>query len=484
MQTNFQTLYRSVYEQGQLFGVDQKLDHDPLQLKGRRAHSIAVVGGALGDEGKGRVTDELTMLFLKNHKQVLHYRDNGGANAGHTIAFGDKKIALHQLGSGILQQGCIVVLGKEMVIHPQDLVLEIKEVEQLLDGQSMPADLRIDEMALLCLDTHRAFEAVLKMKATGSKAATGRGISPAYADVLYRNPLRMRDLFASDWETRVKAHYQHYAALCKGFDFVLASVAVPRLDGSTVAVGDIVAFTESLAAAKQTLKPFVKDVRDFIATAWQGSVPMVFEKAQALGIDTRYGVYPDITASNCGFDGITSSTEGIVDDRLLAVRAATIKATYSSSVGTRVLPTMMEEGLAKRIREDAHEYGATTKRPRDIAYIDLPMLSYLFRVGRVEYLTLTHLDIAYPEVPIKVCVGYEIDGKAVDYRPDQEYLNRVTPIYVELPSFDGTALAKVQTIADLPKEALQYVAFLTQALCAKPLLISVGPKREQTICYY
>lgn len=481
---NFLKIKKAVYEDGKLFGVDQKLTENPFLRSDRRANSIAVLGGALGDEGKGRITDELTSLFLKEQKQVFHYRDNGGANAGHTIAFGNKKIALHQLGSGILQKGCTVVLGKEMVLHPQDLVLEIKEVEKVLDGQPMPSKLLIDEMSLLCLDTHRAFEAVLKMKADGSRAATGRGISPAYADVLYRNPLRMRDLMAKDWQKRVQVHYEYYRMLCLGFGFEIGEVKVPRLDGSTVLTGSFADFIANLKEAKTILKPFIKDVTKVISKTWASSVPMVFEKAQALGLDIRYGVYPDITASNCAFDGIFSSTEGVVDDRLLAVKAATIKATYTSSVGTRNLPTMMEKKLAERIREDANEYGATTKRPRDLAYIDLPMLTYLFRVGRVEYLTLTHLDISYPEVPIKVCVAYEIDGKEVGYRPDQEYLNKVTAKYVELPTFDGVALANAKKMSDLPKEALQYLAFLSQSLQVKLLMVSVGPKRDQTIKYY
>ncbi len=484
MANNFLKIKKAVYKEGQLYKTDYKLVSNPFLTKGRRANSIAVVGGALGDEGKGRVTDELTSLFLKKQKQVIHYRDNGGANAGHTIAFGDKKIALHQLGSGILQKGCTVILGKEMVLHPQDLVMEIKEVRKVLDGKEIPAKLLIDEMVLLSLDTHRAFEAVLKMKADGSKAATGRGISPAYADVIYRNPLRMRDLLAKDWKKRLQTHYEHYQMLSAGFGFKLSEVSVPRLDGSSVVVGDFAQFAKSISDSIKILAEFVQDVTNLLSKTWNSKVPMVFEKAQALGIDTRYGVYPDVTASNCGFDGIYSSTEGIVDDRLLAVRAATIKATYTSSVGTRKLPTMMGKELAERIREDANEYGATTKRPRDIAYIDLPMLSYLFRVGKVEYLTLTHLDIAYKEVPIKVCVAYEIDGKEVAYRPDQEYLNRVSPKYVELPSFDGSALSKVRKISDLPKEALQYLAFLSQSLNVKLLMVSVGPKREQTIKYY
>jgi adenylosuccinate synthase len=422
MTTKFEKIYQSIYQTSHGLNFE-KITPSPFKLKGRRANSIAVAGGALGDEGKGRITDELTAEFLKVHKKVFHYRDNGGANAGHTVEIGTKKIALHQLGSGVLQRGCTVVLGKEMVLHPQDLVTEILEVLALMKTKQLPAKLLIDELALSCLDTHRAFEAVLKMKASGSKAATGRGISPAYSDVLYRNPIKMRDLVASNWRQRVLAHYQHYELLCRGYGFEMSQIEVPRLTGKNTKVGNFKQFTASLGKAISILKVIL--VR-FMNRFYQlgPDQPMVFE-SQALGLDVRYGVFPDITASNCAFDGIYSSTEGIVDDRLIAVRAATIKATYTSSVGTRVLPTMMEENLAKKIRADANEYGATTKRPRDIAYIDLPMLSFLFKVGRVEQLILTHLDIAYLDIPVKVCVGYELNGREVDYRPDQTYLSQV-----------------------------------------------------------
>ena len=121
------------------------------------------------------------------------------------------------------------------------------------------------------------------------------------------------------------------------------------------------------------------------------------EVAQAVGLDPRYGVYPDVTASDPTFYGIIASTEGLVKTGQIAVRLATIKATYTSSVGTRRLPTMMEPELAARIREDAHEYGATTQRPRDIAYLDLPCLRFFADVSGATHLVLTHLDIAYPE---------------------------------------------------------------------------------------
>jgi adenylosuccinate synthase len=391
----FKQLYKQVYKHNKLFDIDKKQKQNPLNKKGRRPNSAAVVGGALGDEGKGRVTDELTAEFLNDHKKVVHYRDNGGANAGHTVEVGQTRIALHQLGSGILQNSATVILGKEMVLHPEDLVTEIEDVKQAAGSQQIPADLKIDEMAALCLDTHRAFEAVLKMRSRGSKGATGRGISPAYADIVYRHPLRMRDLTAKNWQQKFKDHYDLYAGWVKGLGFRLAKLEAPRLGGDNVKVGSADEFLERLAATRKVLINFIQPVYQDLKQSWQKETPMVFEKAQALGLDKRWGVYPDVTASNCGFDGIFSSTEGVVDPQQLAVRAAVIKATYTSSVGARRLPTIMNKKLADRIRKDASEFGATTGRPRDIAYLDLPMLSYLFKVGRVEDLVITHLDISY-----------------------------------------------------------------------------------------
>lgn len=483
---NFLQIHKQVYKQGQLFNVNKKLTSNPLQSKGFRANAVAVAGGALGDEGKGRVTDELTAHFLKQYKKVVHYRDNGGANAGHTVEIGDIRIGLHQLGSGILQKGCTVIIGKEMVVHPEDLVTEIDQVKQKIKAKKLPAELKIDEMAFLSLDTHRAFEAVLKWISTGSKGGTGRGIAPAYADVIYRHPLRMRDLMARDWQARFVKHYRLYQDWIKGFGYKLTQIEVPRLSGEITKTGSVKTFLNKLSMTRTKLRPYVQNVYEYIAECWTGQTPMVFEKAQALGLDKRWGIYPDVTASNCGFDGIFSSTEGIVDPWQLPVRAATIKATYSSSVGERRLPTIMKNKLADRIREDAYEYGTTTKRPRDIAYIDLPMLSYLFRVGRVQYLALTHLDISYTDTPIKVCIAYKHKktGQEVTYRPDQTWLDQVKPEYVELPSWDNQQATSAQTLADLPVNALKYIAFLTSCLQVKPFMLTTGPKREQSLLYW
>mgnify|MGYP005842905887 CR=1 FL=1 len=477
--------HEAVYEQGQLFAVDRRLARNPLcqTENGARPNSIAIQGGAFGDEGKGRIVDEVCALFMRQHGEAVVYRWNGGANAGHTVVVEGRRLALHQLPSGVLFEGATVVLGKGMVIHTGDLLAEIKEVQRLAGG--IPATLRVDRTAVLSLDTHRALEAALKRWEAGGRGATGRGISPAYADVLLRHAVRARDLAADDWQDRLGRHYDLYAALVSGLDGDMATQSVPTLGGEHIPVGSREAFLRRLGAQRARLLPYIQDVYNLLREKWQqGTVPFIFEGAQAVGLDPRFGVYPDVSASDPTFGGILHSTEGIVRPAQIAVRAAAIKATYTSSVGTRRLPTRMDEALAGRIREDAHEYGATTHRPRDIAHIDIPCLRFFATVSGATHLALTHLDIAYTDVPIRVCTHYlDAAGNTVDYRPDQAYLETVRPHYLELPSWDGKAVQGCTTIEALPRAAQQYIAFLAAALGLTPLLGTTGPQREAVVSW-
>ena len=276
-----------------------------------RPRSYAICGGAYGDEGKGRIVDMLVHQ-LSQEGPVVVYRDNGGANAGHTVEFPNgQRVALHQLPSGVFIQGAVVVLGKEMVIHPGDLLEElaqVKEVEVTKDR----AEIRIDKLAILSLDTHRAYEAVLKDWQSGGKGSTGRGIAPAYADVLLRHPLRMRDLTQFN-EEKVKQHYQMYAALITGLGQNLETLEVPTLSGPKVTVGTEAEFVARLRSQAKQLRPFIYDLHDWLVDHWQNErCGFVFEKAQAVGLDYRWGVYPDVTASDTTFAGIFSATEGTI----------------------------------------------------------------------------------------------------------------------------------------------------------------------------
>ncbi len=446
-------------------------------MKKIRPHSFAFCGGAFGDEGKGRIVDEL--VHKENRKRhVILYRDNGGANAGHTIELASgKRIAFHQLPSGVLAKNTTVILGKGMVIHPGDLLEEINQVAL----ESIAAVIKVDEMAVLSLDTHRALESVLKIWQEGGKGATGRGISPAYADVLLRHPLRVRDIAQFNLE-KIHKHYKLYEALIKGLGQNLAEAQVPVLGREEkIPVGSLAIFTDRLEKQGKGLIKYSGDVTAFLKKTWVDSnkYTYIFEKSQAIGLDPRWGVYPDVTASDTTFAGIFSATEGIIDPSQIEVRAAVIKATYMSSVGTRVLPTTMPEKLATRIREDAHEYGATTRRPRGIAYLDIPALKFFMEVGDVTHLVLTHMDIVYPDTPVKICTQYNINGRQVSYRPDQEYLLQVKPHYVEMPVWDKTQISKAKKVAELPAKSRRFLSFLTNSLGIPAWMLTTGPRREQ-----
>lgn len=455
-----------------------------LNKKGRRANSVAVIGALFGDEGKGRITDELTDYFLNKQgfKEIVVYRDNGGANAGHTISMNGKKIGLHQIGSGILHEGCWVVLGKGMVIHPSDLLEEIGEVKEVFELKELPATLMIDEMAVLSLDTHRAFESALKNRKSqtlGSQAATGRGIAPAYADVTYRFPIRIRDLYKENWKELLTDHYERYSEWVGSMGYSLEEMVIQRYKGREHTVGSLDVFLEDLEKSKEQLKPYVKDIHDFLKEQWEGTTPFIFEKAQAIGLDPRWGIYPDVSASNCSLDGITYSTEGVINASDISARLGVIKSTYTSSVGKRKLPTFMEEEFASVLRDDAHEYGTTTGRPRDIAYMDLVMLKYYCKVSGIEELVFTHMDIVY-EHPVKVCVEYAKGSNRVEYRPDQEHLNEVRAVYKEFEPWKKE-FKSFSEYSKLSSEIHKFIDYFSQYSNTNPVMLTYGPDRHDTM---
>lgn len=447
-----------------------------------REFSSAFCGGAYGDEGKGRIVDEQVNKYLKLGKHVIVYRDNGGANAGHTLELPDgRRVALHQLPSGVLYPEVTVILGKSMVLHPGDLAVEINEIKEVA-GKNGIAEIKIDEMASLALDTHRAMENVLKKWQEGGKGATGRGISPAYADILLRQTLRARDIANFD-EAKIREHYRLYQAMIAGLGANLSETEVVAYKSDNpILVGTEDKFVERLKKQAEQISPYIADVHNILEQTWPDqNNAFVFEKAQAIGLDPRFGVYPDVTASDTTFGGILGSTEGLIDPLQIKNRDSVLKVPYVSSVGTRILPTKMEEIFANRIREDAKEYGATTKRPRGIAYLDLPTLRFFTKVGQVNRLVLTHMDIVYPDFPIKVCTRYTLDGDDCSYRPDQKYLLSVHPIYQELPTWDRLEIQQAKTPSEIPKNARRFLDFISEELNAPVAMITTGPKRDQSI---
>lgn len=442
-----------------------------------RKNSIAFCGANWGDEGKGKIVDQIS-------DAKVFFRDNGGSNAGHTVELDNgEKIKLHHLPSGISKVNSTVVLGKNMVIHPKELVHEISEATKFFNNEI--ANIKIDENALLCLDTHRAFEQALKERKNGCLGSTGRGIGPAYVDQINRFPLTMKDLL--NWnETKIKEHYNLYKCLVSGFNKDISKSEICFGDSKEkFVVGTEEEFVNNLKTQVEFLKQYIEDIYDFLKTSWEDeSITFIFEKAQGVGLDLRWGVYPDVTSSNTCFDGFKASTYGIVDPLEIEKRVGVDKGTYASSVGSRKLPAQMPEEEADLFREYGHEYGATTGRPRDMIYKDLVSLRFYIKNGDINSLAMTHLDSVFPNIPVKICTEYQINGKKVEYRPDQEFLNKVTPIYVELPTWDREKIQQAKTFNDMPKEAQDFVRFVEREINIPVSYLTNGPQRSQVIKMY
>jgi adenylosuccinate synthase len=444
-----------------------------------RLNSVSVVGGAFGDEGKGKIVDEICSTFINRFDKVIVYRWNGGSNAGHTVEFQNKKVILHQIPSGAMIEGSTCILGKGMVIHPNDLIFELKQIEEI---KKIKSEIIIDEMATLALDTHRAFEFVLKKHEEGGTGSTGRSIAPAYADIIYRHPLKARDLLDKNWKVKFEQHYLLYKDLIKGLGGTIEDIEVNTLEGKMKLVGSKQIFIKNVFEQREQIIKYIRNVYDFVKENWISKTPFVFEGAQGVGLDLRWGVYPDVTASDPTLSGIQSSTEGLIDSDQIEIKTNIIKSTYTSSVGKRMLPTKMNEDLATKIREDANEYGATTKRPRDIYHIDIPALKFFSRVSKATDIILTHMDISYLEMPIKVCTKYVNNkGEEVDYRPDQKYLLSVTPVYEEFKSWDGNIIKNSTSFDMIPEQARNYIKYISKHLKLNPLMITTGPDRDSVI---
>ena len=226
-----------------------------------RPNSTSITGAAFGDEGKGKVTCDQVIRFAQESEEVIVYGPNGGANAGHTIELPDgRRIFLHQLTSGVLTENATLVLGKGKVLHPGDLIEEVRQVEAI-SGEPIKADIWIDEKALLSLDTHRAYEDTLKRSTGAGKGAACRGIAPAYADYYLRQALQVRDLVNFDVE-KLTSHYQHYAELFHA----LMGTGLSRFEVATlkkerkVPVGSLDEFLSRLSKERDFLLPFSRNV--------------------------------------------------------------------------------------------------------------------------------------------------------------------------------------------------------------------------------
>lgn len=480
-----------------------------------RENAYAILGAQLGDEGKGRITDDVLLALsnIKGIKFVYVTRFQGGSNAGHTVISGDQSLALHQIPAMTFVEKAVGLLESGMSIHPEELMIEYGLIESVVGTDALKDRLIVSRDAILNTDLDRAEETLLDFIESGKSHSTGRGMRTSVAHYFDRTGLQIKNLLADDWEERLGKKYDELAQNFAIRGLNLEQTFVPDYEAivagsSTIErpVGAKAEFLGHLARARKWLieKNLVKYTFPFHKEIYQqvmaGTAGHVFEGAQAIGLHPFLGTLGDNTSTFTDAQGILYATK-LWQVHDIAYRIGVFKATYMSSVGRRVMPTQIhldkkirtlkqaedlglspDERWAAWIREEAREFGTTTGRPRDICFLDIPMLMYNCYVGGIEMLAATHLDIARKGEKIKVCTHYtNAQGEAVGYVPGLEYLAEFKPHYRELSGWDGAEVRKARTFDELPKEAKQYLAFI-QARTGVPIVFSTtGPERTNII---
>ena len=419
---------------------------------------IVLIGAQWGDEGKGKATD------LIGTKVDYVARFNGGNNAGHSVMVGDQMYALHLLPSGIISPNVTPVIGNGVVVDPEVLFEEIDGLESRGVDCSR---LLVSEAAHVIAPYHRTLDKVTERFLGKHKiGTTGRGIGPAYADKINRVGIRVHDLFnAEHLHDKVEASlHQKNQILVKLYN----RRAI-----------DVDQTTDELLKLGERLKPYVANTGLILNKALGEGKTVLFEGAQATMLDVDHGTYPFVTSSNPTAGGACTGT-GVGPTKI--TRVVGVSKAYVTRVGEGPFPTELFDESGEWLRQQGHEFGVTTGRPRRCGWFDAVIGRYAAEVNGLTDVALTKLDVLSAFDTIKVCVAYECDGVRYDYFPmQQSVLHHAKPIYVELPGWKDEDITGCRTYEELPENTRKYIEYLEE-VCGVPMsIISVGPDRDQTI---
>lgn len=419
--------------------------------------SVSVlVGSQWGDEGKGKIVDILGDRF----DIVARYQ--GGANAGHTIVIDDQQFVLHLIPSGILRDGIECVIGNGVVIDPQALIDEILFLESF--GITVKDRLFISHNAHIIMPYHKVFD-LINESGENKVGSTGRGIGPCYIDKYDRKGIRIVDLLDKDeLEKKIRRNVTEKNSILK------------NLYGKTEL--DVEKILEEFVGFAEAIKQYITDVPAFLDKAINNGKSVLMEGAQGALLDVDHGTYPFVTSSSPTSGGACSGV-GVPPTKISSVFGI-VKA-YTTRVGLGPFPTELlgEEGEA--LRKWGAEFGATTGRPRRCGWFDAFLLKYSRMINGIERVAITKLDVLSNLDEIKVCVAYELDGKVLESFPTTvSQLERIVPIYKTLPGWK-TDITNIKKYEDLPVETKNYLSFISEHSGFEISIISVGPKRSQTI---
>ncbi|MGY0373778.1 adenylosuccinate synthase [Clostridium sp. JNZ J1-5] len=420
--------------------------------------AFIVLGAQWGDEGKGKMTD-----YLAEKAEVV-VRFQGGNNAGHTVEVGDKQYKLHLIPSGILYDNKLNVIGNGVVIDPKAMFDEIDYLEGL-GVKVTPDKLIVSDRAQVIMPYHRVLDG-LKEKARGNNdiGTTGKGIGPSYTDKVERSGIRICDLIHKEvFEQKLRQNVEDKNEIIKLY-------GGEELDFNTV-------YNEYLGYAER-IKPFVSDISVRLYEEIKNNKNVLFEGAQGALLDIDYGTYPYVTSSNTIAGGVCT---GAGVGPTVITGAVGIAKAYTTRVGKGPFPTELDGQMGELLREKGHEYGVTTGRARRCGWLDLVILKSTARISGLTSFVVTKIDTLAGIEKIKVCTGYKFEDKIIDYFPASlEDLAKCEPIYEEFDGWDES-IEEARSYDELPENAKIYLKRIEEFTNTKVSIVSVGPKRDQTI---
>lgn len=418
--------------------------------------TVVIVGSQWGDEGKGKVID-----YLANEADVV-VRGQGGNNAGHTVVVGEEKYALHLIPSGILNKSCVNVIGNGVVFDPEGF---LKEIDGLNAKGVDTSTIRISERAHVVFPYHKEIDRLAEEARGKSKIGTTiKGIGPTYMDKVERSGIRICDLISENFEEKARKQIE-----------AKNKVIVDIYNGQALDADEII---KAYKAYADRIKPFVADTTVIVYDAVKADKKVLLEGAQGTLLDIDFGTYPYVTSSHPISGGFAIGA-GIGPNLIQEVVGIT-KA-YTTRVGKGPFVTELEDETGDKIRIAGHEFGTTTGRPRRCGWLDLVIVNYAARVNGMTCMSLMLLDVLSGFDTLKICTAYEYRGQVINHFPaDLDVLAECKPVYTELEGWKED-ITQCETFDSLPVNAKKYIEKIEEVTNVPVKIVSVGPKRSQTI---
>ncbi len=422
--------------------------------------TVVIVGAQWGDEGKGKVVD----IYTEYAQDVARYQ--GGNNAGHTLVVGNEKTVLHLIPSGILHEGKRCIIGNGVVLDPKVFLQEIDNLKAkgyLKDDSQLVVDGNVH----IIMPWHKAIDIAREKAATGARkiGTTGRGIGPTYEDKIGRRGIRLSDLVRPEIFARKVEEFLPE----KNF-FLEKFLGEAPLDAQEI----IAEYSEYARRLARYLGCASTLLNENIAAGHN----ILFEGAQGSLLDVDHGTYPYVTSSSTLAGGACTGTG--VGPRFIDAVIGISKA-YVTRVGEGPFPTELNDAMGEQLRRTGQEFGATTGRPRRTGWFDAVALREAVRTNGMTGLAITKMDVLNELETIRICTAYDCDGKRLETFPrDAEVLSRCTPIYEDIPGWQSD-LSGAKSFADLPEKAKAYLRKLEAVTGCPVVLVSIGPRRDETI---